>query len=76
MNKTNGLEESVHVALEKYFKDLDGEQPAAIYDMVMKCVEKPMLRCVLNRAQTQCDAARMLGISRNTLRKKLNEYGL
>ena len=34
-------------ALEQYFRDLDGEQPSAIYDMVLKSVEKPMLEVVL-----------------------------
>ena len=37
-------------ALEQYFRDLDGEKPAAIYDMVLKSVEKPMLEVVLAKA--------------------------
>ena len=62
-------------ALEQYFRDLDGEKPAAIYDMVLKSVEKPMLELVLAKAGTnQTLAAEMLGINRNTLRKKLTEH--
>ena len=64
-------------ALEQYFRDLDGEKPAAIYDMVLKSVEKPMLEVVLAKAGgNQTMAADMLGINRNTLRKKLTEYQL
>ena len=64
-------------ALEQYFHDLDGERPAAIYDMVLKSVEKPMLELVLAKAgANQTLAAEMLGINRNTLRKKLTEHQL
>ena len=64
-------------SLEQYFRDLDGERPAAIYDMVLKSVEKPMLQVVLAKAGgNQTLAAEMLGINRNTLRKKLTEHQL
>ena len=64
-------------ALKQYFCDLDGEKPAAIYDMVLKSVEKPMLELVLAKAGgNQTLAAEMLGINRNTLRKKLTEHQL
>ena len=64
-------------ALEQYFRDLDGEKPAAIYDMVLRSIEKPMLEVVLAKAGTnQTLAAEMLGINRNTLRKKLTEHQL
>ena len=64
-------------SLEQYFRDLDGERPAAIYDMVLKSVEKPMLEVVLAKAGgNQTLAAEMLGINRNTLRKTLTEHQL
>jgi Fis family transcriptional regulator len=64
-------------ALEQYFRDLDGESPSAIYDMVLRSVEKPMLEVVLAKAGgNQTLAAEMLGINRNTLRKKLTEHHL
>ena len=64
-------------ALEQYFHDLDGEKPCAIYDMVLKSVEKPMLEVVLAKAGgNQTLASDMLGINRNTLRKKLTEHQL
>ena len=71
------LAKCVTDSLEQYFRDLDGEKPAAIYDMVLKSVERPMLELVLAKAGTnQTLAAEMLGINRNTLRKKLTEHHL
>ena len=71
------LGKCVVTALEQYFRDLDGESPSAIYDMVLKSVEKPMLEVVLAKAgSNQTVAAEMLGINRNTLRKKLTEHQL
>ncbi|MCL2589317.1 MAG: Fis family transcriptional regulator [Betaproteobacteria bacterium] len=73
----NGLADAVERILKQYFNDLDGEKPVPIYDMVMKCVEKPMIRFVLERASgNQSTAARLLGINRNTLRRKLIDYDL
>jgi Fis family transcriptional regulator len=64
-------------SLQQYFRDLDGEKPAAIYDMVLRSVERPMLEVVLAKAGgNQTLASEMLGINRNTLRKKLTEYSL
>lgn len=76
MSKDN-LQEAVFKNLEKYFSDL-GEQPASdVYNMVLSAVEKPMLQIVMQRADSnQSHAAEMLGINRNTLRKKLQQHGL
>jgi Fis family transcriptional regulator len=69
------ISESVRKSLERYFKDLDGERPRSIYDMVLKNVEKPMLEAVLDKADgNQTIAAEMLGINRNTLRKKIQQH--
>ena len=73
----DSIQDAVSQNLEKYFLDL-GEQPASnIYDMVVWAVEKPMLEMVMTRAErNQSQAADMLGINRNTLRKKLQQHGL
>jgi Fis family transcriptional regulator len=45
--------------------------------MVLDCVEKPMLEVVMRHARgNQTHAAQVLGISRNTLHKKLVQHGL
>lgn len=77
MSQQQEIAACVTGALEKYFRDLDGEKPAAIYDMVIRSVEKPMLEMVLRQTGgNQTLAADMLGINRNTLRKKLTEHKL
>jgi Fis family transcriptional regulator len=69
------IAETVRRSLERYFKDLDGEKPRSIYDMVLKNVEKPMLETVLHQAEgNQTIAAEMLGINRSTLRKKMQQH--
>lgn len=69
--------QSVRGSLKRYFKDLNGEEPVNLHCMVMAEVEKPLLELVMERAESnQTRAARMLGINRNTLRKKLKFYNL
>jgi len=74
----NEMARYVRKALKEYFKDLDGEEPCCgMYDMVMNCVEKPLIEMVLEHAGgNQSRAAEMLGINRNTLRKKMQEHGI
>lgn len=63
--------------LNKYLDDLGGESASRIYEMVILCVEKPVIEVVLERAAgNQSRAARMLGINRNTLRKKMLQHGI
>ena len=63
--------------IDGYFKDLDGEKARGIYDMVINCVEKPLLETVLHRLEgNQSHAAQVLGINRNTLRKKMKAHGI
>ena len=61
MNRsTTELHDAVKRSLERYFKDMDGE--------------KPMIEIVLGHAEgNQSLAAQMLGINRNTLRKKMQQ---
>ena len=71
------IEECVKKSLEKYFRDLDGETAHEVFDMVMLTVEKPVLEVVMTQAGgNQSVAAEILGINRNTLRKKLHAHGL
>lgn len=75
MKQSSELSDCVRKSLERYFKDLDGEKPRSVYEMVLKNVEKPMLEAILHRAEgNQTMAAEMLGINRNTLRKKIQQY--
>lgn len=71
------LEQCVLRALDQYFADLDGSRPHALLEMVTTAVERPLLQFAMARAEgNQCAAAELLGINRNTLRKKLQQYRL
>ena len=77
MINENEIARCVRKAMDGYFRDLDGERPCAIYDMVISSVERPLLEMVLHRvAGNQTQAALLLGMNRNTLRKKIREYGI
>ena len=76
-SRENELSSTVRKVMKQYFKDLDGEKTVDVYGMVLACVEKPLLEVVMNHAQgNQTKAAEVLGINRNTLRKKLQEHGI
>jgi Fis family transcriptional regulator, factor for inversion stimulation protein len=71
------IEQCLLRSLEQYFRDLDGARPHQLHGMVMQAVERPLLKFALERASgNQSAAAELLGINRNTLRKKLIEHGM
>ena len=48
--KPKHIEECVRDNLEAYFKDLRGVEPAAMYEMILGVVEKPLLDVVMKQA--------------------------
>jgi len=77
MSESTKISEAITESLDDYFTHLDGGQPHAVYDMVLASVEKPMLEYILNKVGgNQSKAAAVLGINRNTLRKKMALYKL
>ena len=77
MSSGSELHDCVRRTLNRYFRDLDGQAPHAVYDMVLTSVERPMLEVVMKQADgNQTVAAEILGISRGTLRRKLADYDL
>ena len=71
------LPDNIDTLLDQYFNDLDGDEPTAIYEMVINTVEKPLLLYIMYKTEgNQSKAAKMLGLNRNTLRKKLKQYNL
>ena len=64
-------------ALSDYFTHLNGSHPADLYNLVLREVEEPLFRVVLDYVEgNQSRAAGILGINRGTLRKKLRQFGL
>lgn len=77
MTHETELARSVRKAIDGYFRDLDGEKPGCVYEMLISCVERPLIEAVLARVDgNQTHAAQMLGINRNTLRKKMKTHGI
>ena len=70
---------SVHVkqTVSRYLEQLDGHDAVDLYAMVIAEVEKPLLLAALDHSGfNQSKAAKILGLSRSTLRKKMDFYGI
>ncbi len=77
MSRELPLRNHAERALSDYFASLNGHRPADLYEMVLREVEEPLFRAVLDYAEgNQSRAAVILGINRATLRKKLRQFGL
>jgi two-component system nitrogen regulation response regulator GlnG len=76
--KTDRLSSDVDRHLRRYF-DLHGSQlpPAGVYQRILKEVEFPLLTIALDATNgNQAKCANLLGINRNTLRKKIAELDI
>ena len=74
-----GVPLSAHVkqAVELYFAQLNGHSACDLYTMVLNEVEKPLLETAMQQSgYNQTKAAKVLGLSRSTLRKKLDQHGI
>ena len=76
--RLNGtLKNSTESALEKYFKTLNGTKPDNLYNLVIKEVEAPLMKKIMEYTENnQTQASKILGINRTTLRTKLKAYKL
>jgi len=71
------LRQNVTEVMSHYFSNLKGEEPRNIYDFFLDEIEEPLLAAVMKYTRNnQSEAARVLNISRGTLRTKLKKYGM
>ncbi len=71
------LEDIIERKLMECVRGLRHQGSANLYGLILGLVEKPLLRAVLRETGgNQVRAAQILGINRNTLRKKLTEHGI
>ncbi len=70
-----GLQDLVYSLVTRFLADNKGRSIDDLYDMILSEVEPPLLQAVMERKRgNQLQAAKMLGISRGTIRKKLQRY--
>lgn len=68
---------NVQQAIRQYLRDMGTCQPECLYRTLMAEVEPPLIEEVLRYTQgNQSRTARILGMTRNTLRAKLNRYDI
>ena len=71
------LEDVVLARLRTYGQSLQGHEAKDLYALIMPQLERPLVRVAMELAEgRQVHAAAMLGIHRNTLRKRLEALGL
>jgi Fis family transcriptional regulator len=71
------LDEALTAALDSYFEHLGNQTPHAVYDMVTLAMERTLIPYALERCQGNLSqTALLLGITRNTLRKKIQIHNI
>ena len=66
------LEDIVRLKLKEYFRQTGDVEPSDLYALIIERVERPLIELTLERTGgNQLQAAAILGINRNTLRKKI-----
>ncbi len=71
------LDEALTAALDSYFEQLGNQKPHAVYEMVTLAMERTLIPYALDRCQGNLSqTAELLGITRNTLRKKIQTHNI
>ena len=74
---SGSLAESIDMHLAAYFDAHDGLPPDGLYNRVIHEVERPLIeRSLAATRGNQIRAAQLLGLNRNTLRKKIHELDI
>ena len=69
------LEEIIRHKLEDYFRRTEGVEVDNLYSLVIERIERPLIELTLKKTRgNQIRAAQILGINRNTLRKKITDF--
>jgi two-component system nitrogen regulation response regulator GlnG len=71
------LEDVVRIKLREYFRQAGDVQPSQLYSLILERIERPLIELTMERTNgNQLQAAAILGINRNTLRKKIAALGI
>jgi DNA-binding protein Fis len=72
-----GLEGIVELKMDDFFEQMGDVEASSVHRAVIAQVERPLIRkCLEWSGGNKLKAARVLGINRNTLSKKVKEYGI
>lgn len=75
--KSDSLKTCINNKLEQYFHQLEGENISGVHKMTMDEVESLVIKFTLEKSNNnQSKAAKILGLSRTTLKKKIQLYNL
>ena len=75
--RSGNLHETIRERVEEAFAGRGDHDPVDLYGSLLSEFERPLLETTLERTGgNQVRAAQILGINRNTLRKKLVSLGL
>ncbi len=75
IKQDQSLQELVYSLVTRFLAENKNKSINDLYDMILSEVEPPLLQAVMERRRgNQLQAAKMLGISRGTIRKKLQRY--
>ena len=74
----HGMSDAIARHLAVYLDAQEGNLPVGqLYECVLGELERPLITLVLDRLRgNQIKTAEVLGINRNTLRKKIRKYGI
>jgi two-component system nitrogen regulation response regulator GlnG len=77
-SKSNGISEAVEIRVLNYFSINKGTKPSGnLYNQILKEVEGPLIAHTLAFTRgNQLKSAKLLGLNRNTLRKKIRELNI
>ncbi|QPJ66369.1 MAG: Fis family transcriptional regulator [Candidatus Nitrohelix vancouverensis] len=71
------LEKWLHKTVKEYVAHMDGGQNGHLHDTIVGGIEKPLVEIVLKEVKgNKTQAANILGINRNTLRKKIQDHNI
>ena len=75
IQNNTSLQEMIKFHINEYLADMKGQSVTCMYDMMMEQIEPPLFQAVMEQCKyNQSKAAKVMGISRGTLRTKLKKY--
>ena len=76
-NMTPRFSQTIEAALTLFLTQHQPHLPKNLHALAMTAIEKPLLKLIMQKTENnQSEAAKILGLNRATLRKKLVEHHL